>query len=139
MPTDSRIIVDTNALISRLLLPHSTVATAVRQVFSSATLLLSTATQEELVRVLARPKFDRYISVENRQQFFRLLNRQAEIVPIIRRVTACRDPKDDMFLELAINGEADTIITGDQGLLTLHPFQRIDIITPADYLTRHSF
>ena len=87
-----------------------------------------------LADVLARPKFDRYVTIEDRQQFLRLLGRVAELVPVGYRVQICRDRDDDKFLELAINGEADLIVTGDDDLLALHPFHRIPIVTPPAYL-----
>ena len=49
-------------------------------------------------------------------------------------VEACRDPKDDQVLELAVNGRAGAIITGDTDLLALNPFRGIPIITPAEFL-----
>jgi predicted nucleic acid-binding protein len=55
---------------------------------------------------------------------------KAEPVTIVERIAACRDPTDDMFLELAVNGRADMIVTGDLDLLVLHPFRGIPIITP---------
>ncbi|MFN8995035.1 MAG: putative toxin-antitoxin system toxin component, PIN family [Pseudomonadota bacterium] len=53
-------------------------------------------------------------------------------------VTLSRDPKDDRFLEVALNGDADLLITGDQDLLVLHPFQSTTIITPAEFLSRYT-
>jgi hypothetical protein len=41
-----------------------------------------------------------------------------------------------MFLEAAVNGRADVLITGDKDLLALRPFSGIEILTPAEYLTR---
>ena len=58
----------------------------------------------------------------------------AELVEITERIAACRDPKDDKFLELAVNGHADVLITGDADLLALNPFRRVPIITPADFV-----
>lgn len=58
------------------------------------------------------------------------------LVPINYRIRACRDPKDDKFLELAVNGSASLIITGDKDLLALDPFRGIGIITPAGFLKR---
>jgi predicted nucleic acid-binding protein len=49
---------------------------------------------------------------------------------------ACRDPRDDKFLALAVAGHADCIITGDKDLLALHPFRGIAILTPMAYLER---
>jgi putative PIN family toxin of toxin-antitoxin system len=90
----------------------------------------------ELADVLARPKFDAYASLEDRQQFLRLLGRIAEMVPVVHTIRICRDPRDDKFLELAVNGEADLLVTGDGDLLALHPFRGIPIITPAAYVGR---
>ena len=61
---------------------------------------------------------------------------QLERVEIISPVKACRDPKDDKFLEVAVNGEADLIMTGDKDLLALHPFRGMEIITPREYAKR---
>ena len=60
----------------------------------------------------------------------------ADRIPITRVIQVCRDPKDDKFLELAVNGAAQLIITGDADLLALHPFRRTEILTPARYLAR---
>ena len=134
--TRERVVVDTNALISRLLLPSSAPARALQEIVSGATLLSSEATMAELAEVLAREKFDPYVSIADRQQFLRLLSRVTEIVPTTHAVRACRDPRDDKFLELAVNGEASLIVTGDNDLLSLNPFRGIPIITPASYLAR---
>ena len=48
---------------------------------------------------------------------------RAELVAITERIAACRDPTDDKFLELAVNGRADLIVTGDADLLALNPFR----------------
>ncbi len=135
MPRE-RIVVDTNALISRLLLPNSTPGRAVRKIVDEAQLLVSDATLTELADVLAREKFDAYISIEDRQEFFRLLSRVAEVIAVSYTVRVCRDPKDDKFLELAIGGDADLIVTGDKDLLVIGSFHGIAIITPSGYLAR---
>jgi predicted nucleic acid-binding protein len=58
----------------------------------------------------------------------------AELVTITERIAAaCRDPTDDKFLELAVNGRADLIVSGDADLLALDPFRGIPIITPTAY------
>lgn len=134
MPGAGRVVVDTNALVSRLLVPESTPACAVRKAVDEAELLVSEATVDELAEVLARAKFDRYVTVEERQTFIRLIGRIAVLVPVIHSVDECRDPRDNKFLELALSGEADAIITGDRALLDLHPFRGIPILTPAAYI-----
>ena len=131
-----RIVADTNLLVSRLLLPQSVPARAVRKAVDEGQLLVSDATLEELADVLSRSKFGPYISLEDRQEFIRVLNRVAERVIITAPIRACRDPKDDKFLEIALNGEADVIVTGDRDLLVLHPFRGVDILSPREYIER---
>ena len=133
---EARIVIDTNTLVSRLLLANSVPALAVRKAVDEGQLLVSEVTMTELADVLAHPKFDAYVSIEDRQQFLRLLGRVAVMVPIVHTIRACRDPRDDKFLELAVNGEADLIVTGDADLLAFHPFRDIPVITPAAYLER---
>lgn len=135
MRTRPRLVLDTNALVSRLLLPASIPGQAVRKAIDEGQILLSEPVLEELAGVLARPKFDLYVSIADRQQFLRLLYRVAQMVVIVHRVRECRDPKDDKPLELALNGEGHVIVSGDGDLLALHPFRGVRIITPRAYLT----
>lgn len=137
MPREpDRIVADTNCLVSGLLLPESVPAKVVRKAVDEGQLLISDATLDELADVLSRAKFDRYVSLEDRQEFIRVLGRVVERVAITSPVKACRDPKDDKFLEVAVSGDADIIVTGDDDLLELHPFRGIEIITPREYLKR---
>jgi putative PIN family toxin of toxin-antitoxin system len=99
-------------------------------------LLFSDSTLKELADVLSRPKFDRYVKSENRKQFLSGLCSLGEFVPIIQLVRECRDPKDDEFLEVALNGRADLILTGDADLLAMHPWRGVAILSPTDYLKR---
>ena len=127
-------VLDTNTLISRLLTPGGVPAKAVDQALASGTLLVSEETMNELARVLDRPKFDPYVSREDRRRFIKLLGGVARIVPIVREVHVCRDPKDDIFLDVALNGEAKAIIIGDADLLELDPFHGVRVIKPAEFL-----
>jgi putative PIN family toxin of toxin-antitoxin system len=132
--TRERVVVDTNVLVSQLVIPLSVPDEAVRKAVTNGRLLFSDSTMKELANVLFRPKFDRYVSGENREQFLSGLCRTGEFVPIIRVVHECRDPKDDKFLEVALNGKADFILTGDADLLAMHPWRGVAILSPADYL-----
>jgi len=127
-------VVDTNVLISRLLAPESAPARAVSHAVQHGRLLASNATLEELAEVLGRAKFDRYLTLGERQQFMRLLSRIVEMPSISHRFNQCRDPSDNKFLDLAVSGAADVIVTGDRDLLDLHPFREIPIMKPAAYL-----
>ncbi|HEX4007650.1 MAG TPA: putative toxin-antitoxin system toxin component, PIN family [Acidobacteriaceae bacterium] len=129
-----RIVVDANVLVSRLLLPDSTPGRAVRRVVLDHQILVSEATMAELADVIFRPKFDAYVSSRARRSFLEELTEFADWIPIVQTTRACRDPRDDKFLELAVNGMAGCILTGDADLLALHPFQEIAILTPSAWM-----
>ena len=128
-------VLDTNTLVSRLLVPDGGAAQAVDHALERGILLLSEETLGELVEVLDRPKFNPYLTAEDQRRFLALLGGVARVVPITRRSQACRDPKDDKFLDVALCGQARAIITGDQDLLALDPFHDIRIVRPATFLT----
>jgi putative PIN family toxin of toxin-antitoxin system len=136
MRTRQRVVVDTNVLVSRLLVAESIPGLAVREARRRGRLLVCDDTMYELAEVLSRKKLDRYVGPEQRRQFLREVARIAEFVHIIQVIRECRDPKDDKFLEVALNGRADVIITGDADLLAMHPWRRISILSPAKYLKR---
>ncbi|HEX3575256.1 MAG TPA: putative toxin-antitoxin system toxin component, PIN family [Rhodopila sp.] len=93
------------------------------------------ATEQEVFDVLARPRLLEKIGPLYAVRLRGLFS-MAELVTITESVTECRDPKDDKFLELAVNGAADVIISGDLDLLTLGSFRGIPIITVADFYRR---
>jgi len=133
MPS-ARVIVDTNLLISRLLVPHSVAGRVVSRLIKITRLLVSEDTLAELAQTISRDKFNPYVSLEDRQEFFRLYARLAEWVPISSTVRVCRDPNDDKFLELAVDGQAQMVVTGDKDLLGLSQYRGIEILTPAAVL-----
>ena len=83
---------------------------------------------------MSRPKFERYISLEKRERFLLSFVQKSVLVEIKEKVQECRDRKDDKFLELAINGKATAIVSGDKDLLILHPFRGIPIMTVSQFL-----
>jgi uncharacterized protein len=133
--TNNRVVVDTNVIVSALIFPSSSTRLAFNKAYDAGKILASRATILELEEVINRKKFDKYISQEKRLQFIAKFFDDAEIIEIVKPVIACRDRKDDKFLELAVNGNANYIITGDQDLLVLHPFQDIAIISVSEYLS----
>jgi len=133
MPELHRIVVDTNVVVSGLLFPRTELSLALRKA-QTCVMLTSDATKLEIVEVLLRPKFNRYIDLQIRRQLAAEYIRACQTVPVYSTIQACRDPKDDKFLELAVDGYADLILSGDRDLLALHPFRGIAIISPAQYL-----
>ncbi|MEI6330585.1 MAG: putative toxin-antitoxin system toxin component, PIN family [Pseudanabaena sp. ELA645] len=133
--TKLRLVIDTNILISGLMSVNSLPQQVFDYATSQAILLMSDEVQSEIENVLNRPKLQKYITLKRRTKFLTELSQQVERVTINQQIRACRDPKDDKFLELAVCGEANYIITGDADLLDLHLFQNITIIKAASFLT----
>jgi putative PIN family toxin of toxin-antitoxin system len=131
-----RCVIDTNVFVSAAVFSHSVPRQAVSKALRGGLLLFSEYTMDELKEVLFRSKFDRYVSREARALFLAQLGSVAEFVPIIQLVRECRDPQDDKFLEIALNGRADVIVTGDADLLGMHRWRDVEILSPADYLKR---
>ena len=127
-----RLVVDTNVFVSAAFKELSWPGMVVRWVDKSGGLLKTRATEQEIFDVVQRPRI-----AQNTVPLFEARLRQifagAELVTITERVAGCRDPKDDKFLELAVNGRADLIISGDADLLVLDTFRGIPIITPAAF------
>lgn len=117
-----RVVLDSNVLLSALVF-RSGVAAQLRHAWQTqrCTPLVSTATAQELIRVLACPKFG--LSADDQQQLL------ADYLPWTRSVrlpqppqplpVACRDPFDVPFLQLALAGKARLLISGDRDLLAL--------------------
>ena len=129
-----RVVVDTNVVVSALLFGASVPGRAFVRVLDRGTILSSRSFVRELDDVLRRAKFDDYVTREDRDRFLEALIRESELVDISETVKACRDPEDDRILELAVNGYADFVITGDADLLAMDPFRGTRIVTPADFL-----
>jgi putative PIN family toxin of toxin-antitoxin system len=83
---------------------------------------------------LSKEKLKRYLLHEEREQFIFALLRESIFIDIKESIRICRDPNDDKFLELAVNGKAECIISGDEDLLILNPFRDIPIIRPVEFL-----
>lgn len=91
----------------------------------------------ELYEILSRKRFGQYVHEEDIRRFAAALTREAQWVEGNVKITACRDSKDDKFLELAVSGHATHIVTGDSDLLVLNPFRDISIIAPREFLDLH--
>lgn len=132
----NRFVIDTNVLISALLFKSSVPFRAIALAEKQGIILYSEATLKELERVLNRSKFDKYLSQEERQVFLLKFIGSSQLVNITEKISVCRDEKDNKFLELAVSGNANLILTGDLELLVLNPFQSIEILTPEQFIDR---
>lgn len=132
-----RAVVDTNFLVSALIRPQGRVGVVLWHLRQGIyTLLYTQPLLEELVDVLSRPRIrDKYgLDEEDVKTVLALILLRGEAVAPERAILACRDPRDDKFLEAAVAGRADAIVSGDEDLLVLHPFEGIPILSPAAFL-----
>ena len=135
--TDKYFVIDVNVLISAFLFAKSKPRQALDKAQDIGIVLLSDAVLAELVEVLTRPKFDRYISREIREQLTNELAQTALFIEPNEQITECRDAKDNKYLELASAGQAQCIVTGDRDLLVLNPFRKIPVVTVEQFLTNY--
>lgn len=132
-----RVVIDTNLVLSALIFGGR--AAALRTLWQGDELvpLVSAATAGELIRVLAYPKFR--LDSEDREQLL------GDYLPYCESVRVpdpppptppCRDPFDTPFLELALAGDADALITGDRDLLALASVFECPIVSADAFLER---
>jgi putative PIN family toxin of toxin-antitoxin system len=133
-----RVVLDTNVLISGSFSRTSTPALAVQFAIEHGQLLASSESLRELMDKQLAEKFDAYVAPEKREALLMRLAPLVEIVEIVQSCRASRDPEDDKFLEVAVNGRAEVLVTGDKDLLALGTFRGVAILTPADCLVRSS-
>jgi uncharacterized protein len=129
-------VFDTNTLMSALLFRNSVPRLALEKAMEKGDLVTSVEVADEYFDVFSRSKFDKYVSLETRLAFLSEIMVNSILVETKIRIMACRDPKDNKILELAVAAEASAIITGDKDLLVLHPFQDIPILSVADFLSQ---
>ena len=129
-----RVIADTNAWISRFILPNSLTGQRMTQLAANKriTLVVSQALKDELRAVLQRPKFRKYITAEN-LTVFRACLEAFPTTPVTFTVELCRDPKDNFLLNLALDSQADYLLSGDEDLLVLGSVGSTSIMTLAEF------
>lgn len=134
MPLSTRLVLDANVVVSAAL-SDTAVRKIVRHVMAHDTLVFSPPIIAEYFAVLTRPKFERYLSRPERLKILaELLHAPGAIlIKPSDRISACRDPKDDKYLEAACTGDAAFILSGDSDLLALDPWHSTRIIRPTAY------
>ena len=133
-----RLVLDTNVLISAALSGQGAPAQLLRTVLAEHQLVFSDAMFLELRTRIHRPKFDRYISLENRQRMLHDLDACAHWVDLGLGANTppsnCRDPDDDFFIATALQAQAPLLVIGDQDLLDVPPVDGLLILAPAQAL-----
>jgi putative PIN family toxin of toxin-antitoxin system len=132
-----RAVLDTNLLVSYLLTHRPPIATLIDRHLAQDDFVLVTAPEllAELDRVLAYPKLQRYYPDDERTRFVALVMALSEVVDLPETIPrVCRDPDDDRVIACAVVGEADVIVSGDNGLLALERVGDIPILTATQFL-----
>lgn len=131
------IVIDTNILISAALSPDGTARKALDKVYQQFKIAQSEETYQELSTRIYKPKFDKYISNTERQDFLEVVKKYSQFIEIKSQINICRDVDDNKFLDLAKDSNAEFLITGDQDLLSLKTLAEYQnqIITPREFLT----
>jgi uncharacterized protein len=132
--SEQRLVIDANVIISAVLSTQGKSRHAFDLAIATMVVLMSNEVFTEVSEVLLRPKFDQYSNRTKREAFLDELLAIVEFVEIIEQINECRDVKDDKYLELAVNGKANLILTGDDDLLVLHPFRQIPIVGVQTFL-----
>ena len=128
-----RFVIDTNVFISALLNRDGPPALVTRQVTERGQAVFSKRTFAELRDRLWKPKFDRYITIEQRNRFIGDLEATVfwiDIPPTLAANRYSRDASDDMFIHAAFAANAICLVTGDSDLLCLHPIETLPILSP---------
>jgi putative PIN family toxin of toxin-antitoxin system len=133
-----RFVFDANVIVSAFLFKTSQPRLALETAKNQGIIILSEMVIDELSNVLSRSKFDRYLAKSIRQELLETLVEASLLVQPSESIDECRDPKDNKYLELAISGHAESLITGDEDLLVLNPFRNIKIITVLEFLDTDS-
>lgn len=130
-------VIDTNVLISAAL-GEGTCRAAFEMALRKGEIIRSDETFFELARTLEKPRLQKYLNQQDKVDFLANYLLLTKPTAITTKVYVCRDPFDNMFLELALSGKASFLITRDGDLLTLNPFKGIPIISVSRFLTEMS-
>ena len=89
---------------------------------------------EEFISVVQRPKFNKYFIKKDIEYLLDTFDTYGKIIKIKSDIKECRDTKDNFLLNLAVDGKADYLITGDKDLLVMQNIQNTIIISIAEFL-----
>jgi len=137
-----KVVIDSNVWISGLLTRIGTAALLTRHVVQEGQAVFTAQTFAELKDRLWRPKFDRYVTLEQRKKLLSDIESSGlwvEVPPVISATTFCRDAADDMFIHAAHAAQSTWLVTGDDDLLCLHPLANLQILSPRAALDAWNF
>lgn len=130
-----KIILDTNLWISFLISNNFQIIEELLEK-NKIILIYSDRLISEIDNVINRPKFKKYFSKDSVELIYELFDKQGLLIPITSNILLCRDEKDNFLLNLAIDGNADYLITGDKDLLVIKKIKKTEIITISDFILK---
>jgi len=129
------IVFDASTIVSAALGPGRVPWQALDYAREHDIIALSEQVAAEIQEVLARPKFASVLTPVRQIEIITLLSSAAHWFFPLARVTDCRDPDDNIYLELALAAGATALVASDQDLLDLDPWRGVRIVRPAEFLT----
>lgn len=130
-----RIVFDTNALLSAMILPSSVSGKAWRTGLLEFEIITSIAVLEEFERKSSKKSLLKYFDSEaQRIDLVTTMTRSMIYVEIESIVRDGKDDDDNKFLELALDGEAVVIVSGDPDLKQLSPWRNVAILGTGDFV-----
>jgi uncharacterized protein len=129
-----RVVLDTNVFVSALLVPNGPPARLLEGFRDDAwELLISGIILQEYAEVLLRPEFTLPPSLVS-DLLDEIRRKAIDVVPSKRYRAVEQDPDDNEFIDVAVEGRADFLVSGDQDLLTMKRFRDIRIVPPVEFL-----
>jgi putative PIN family toxin of toxin-antitoxin system len=128
-----KIVLDTNVLVSGLLSPFGPCAEIVRMVSSGeVTLCLDARILSEYREVLRRPKFR--FDMDRVAALLDYVEHRGRIAVSSPLRNSLPDPGDEAFLEVALAGKAECLVTGNSSHFPLRLRQGVKVLSPRDFL-----
>jgi putative PIN family toxin of toxin-antitoxin system len=130
---NKKVILDTNLWISFLISKNLSEIDDLVNV-GKIKLIFSNELIEEFIAVAKRPKFKKYFNNDNLEELLRLFEQYGKLIRVRIEVTESRDKKDNFLLSLAVESNADFLVTGDTDLLILKKIKKTKIVTWNDFM-----
>ena len=125
---NKKVILDTNLWISFLITKNHTEIDSL--IFEGKVkLIFSTELIDEFLTVTSRPKFNKFFNKQDVENLLKIFDSFGKLIKVKQEIIACRDPKDNFLLSLAVESKADFLVTGDSDLLTMKKIKNTKIVT----------
>lgn len=132
-------VFDTNVLVSAFISPKGPPAKLIKFLVREKFIhVLSSSIEQELSRVLNYSRIKETYSLtdeEIKKNLFLLSLSSLVVEPKMKLDVVKKDPSDNIFLEAAVAGKADFIVSGDKHLLDIGEYKGIKILTPKQFLS----